>query len=294
MSGKTVPVVAVLNMKGGVGKTTASAHVTRALFSQFKAATTIIDFDPQFNLTQALFKRPAYDILKGAGKTIMAAMEPLPSSGLLEVRTTSAPPPAVDDISHTLWFYRQQPEIRLAVVPGDFSLSKYTLVDHGRKLKDVEGRFLNFICNAKKVNEYICIDCNPSSSFLTLCVLKAATHILVPVRADRYSVLGLELLYEFVESIPGLPHKPKFMVLLNDVVRNAAPTSVEVDLRAHSVFGSMTLGNRLYKSKLLSAQPDYTGFASDKRGPYSSQVRSELGALAKEIGAKVGLKEGSH
>ena len=114
---------------------------------------------------------------------------------------------------------------------------------------------------------------------------------MVPVKADRYSILGLELLYQFVDSIPGLPSKPKFMVLLNDVVRNSAASDVELELRGHSDFGAITLANRLYRSKLLEARPDYTGFASDKGGPYSTQVRSELKAIAKEIGAKIGLKE---
>jgi chromosome partitioning protein len=291
MTGKQIPVVAVLNMKGGVGKTTASAHISRVIFSHFRAATTIIDFDPQFNLTQALFSRPVYERMKAAGKTIMAAMEPLPSAGLLEVRTTSKPPPSVEEVAETLWVFRDAPATRLAVIPGDFALSKYTLVDHGRKLKDVEGRFLNFVEAAKLTNDFICIDCNPSSSFLTLCVLRAATHILVPVRADKYSVLGLELLYDFVESIPGLGRKPKFMVLLNDVHRNSAASEVELQLRGHSVFGSLTLANRLYSSKLLAAHPEYTGFASDRNGPYSSVVRLELRSIAKELGDKIGLRE---
>ncbi len=291
MAGKSVPVVAVLNMKGGVGKTTASAHISKMIFNHFQAATTLIDFDPQFNLTQALFKRADYDSLRAAGKTIMAAMEPLPAASLLEVKTSAGPPPALPEVGRTLWHFIRSPEKRLVVVPGDFGLSKYTLVDHGKKLKDVEKRFLDFVDGVKKVSDYVCIDCNPSSSFLTLCVLKAATHILVPVRADRYSVLGLELLHDFVENVPGLGVRPKFIVLLNDVKRNVGASEVELALRAHSKFGSMTLANRMYRSKLLSAGNDYTGFASDRRGPYSTQVRGELRALAKEIGGKVGLKE---
>ncbi|RYF48811.1 MAG: ParA family protein, partial [Cytophagaceae bacterium] len=45
---------------------------------------------------------------------------------------------------------------------------------------------------ARKSRDLICIDCNPSSSFLTLCALLTATHVLIPVRPDRYSMLGLE------------------------------------------------------------------------------------------------------
>lgn len=59
-----VPVVAVLNMKGGVGKTTLSANIFRVLFERRQAGTLLLDLDPQFNLTQALFTRSAYDKLK--------------------------------------------------------------------------------------------------------------------------------------------------------------------------------------------------------------------------------------
>lgn len=288
---KHVPVVAVLNMKGGVGKTTVSAHVSREVFRRYRASTTLIDFDPQFNLTQALVRRPIYEGLKSSGKTIMSAMEPQPGGGLLVVKTSLAPPPPVDEISHRLFYYTKAPHVRLSIVPGDFGLSKFTLIDHGAQLKDVERRFLTFVENAKLVSDYICIDCNPSSSFLTLCVLKASSHIVVPVRADRYSVLGMELLYEFVESIPGLSSKPSFSILLNDVERNAPSTAVELELRGHSTFGSLTLANRMYRSKLLAAGGEYTGFAGDKGGPYSSIVRSDLDQIANEIGQRIGLKE---
>lgn len=58
---KLGPVVAVLNMKGGVGKTTISANVFRRLYYKYRVGTLLIDLDPQYNLTQALFTRPNYD-----------------------------------------------------------------------------------------------------------------------------------------------------------------------------------------------------------------------------------------
>jgi chromosome partitioning protein len=71
---KLVPVVAVLNMKGGVGKTTISAHVFRLMYKKLQAGTLILDLDPQFNLSQALFTRKRYEKLKEEGKTIFSAM----------------------------------------------------------------------------------------------------------------------------------------------------------------------------------------------------------------------------
>jgi AAA domain len=61
MAGK---VVAILNMKGGVGKTTVSAHVMRVFYHQLSKKVLLLDLDPQFNLTQCLMRRAEYDKVK--------------------------------------------------------------------------------------------------------------------------------------------------------------------------------------------------------------------------------------
>jgi hypothetical protein len=52
-SSKLAPVVAILNMKGGVGKTTISAHVMRVLYRTLRKKTLLIDFDPQFDFADS-------------------------------------------------------------------------------------------------------------------------------------------------------------------------------------------------------------------------------------------------
>jgi chromosome partitioning protein len=59
-----VPVVSVLNMKGGVGKTTLCASISLAIFENHQVHALLLDLDPQFNLTQGLFKRAEYDQTK--------------------------------------------------------------------------------------------------------------------------------------------------------------------------------------------------------------------------------------
>ena len=48
------PVVAVLNMKGGVGKTTVTAAIFREMHRTKRRRVLLVDFDPQYNLTQLL------------------------------------------------------------------------------------------------------------------------------------------------------------------------------------------------------------------------------------------------
>ena len=80
------------------------------------------------------------------------------------------------------------------------------------------------------------------------------------------------------------------MILVNGVRRTDAVTTVEQDLRAHPRYGPKVLVNNLNYSKLLSADPSYTGFATDKRGPYSSVLRREISRIAQELANHLGLE----
>jgi chromosome partitioning protein len=288
-----VPVVAVLNMKGGVGKTTLSANIFRVLFERHRAGTLLLDLDPQFNLTQALFTRSAYDKFKKDGRTILPVMEPASTVGLFDVATSSLPPPAATSLNFSfLHFPKAIPPITLDVIPGDFGLVKYSLMNDGKKLDKVRERFLRFIEQEKLSYKVICLDCNPSSSFLTLCALHACTHILVPVRPDRFSMLGLEILADFVDSLPSISPKPQLIVVLNGIRRggrDSVATAVEAELRAHPRFASRTLINVVPETGVLKAKTDYTGFATDKKGGWSATVRAEVSLVADELAGKLGL-----
>lgn len=279
-------------MKGGVGKTTISANVSRVLFERKKIGTLLLDLDPQFNLTQALFKREDYDALKGKNKTILPVFERPQDVSLFSISKEKSPPPSAEAIGKTLYhFPKSVPEINLSVIPGDFQLVKYSLMDDTGQLKIARGRFLEFIENEKKNYGLIVIDCNPSSSFLTLCALHACTHILVPVRADKYSILGLEMLNDFVQSLHTVPKKPEFIIAMNEVPRSKdkETASIESELRAHSVFGAKTMVAAVKKSSHLRAKTDYTGFATDRRGAWTDVLRKDIATFADELASKLGV-----
>ncbi|MGX9572146.1 ParA family protein [Mesorhizobium sp. f-mel] len=289
-----VPVIAVLNMKGGVGKTTISAHVFRALFERKIVSTLLLDLDPQFNLTQQLFTRDDYEKKwKSKNSTIFSAMETPSNPSLFSVSTSVDSPPDSENISRELFHFKStNPRKSLRIVPGDFRLVKYSLMDDNGKLKTVRNRFFKFIENEKKKYGVVCIDCNPSSSFLTLCALQVCTHVLVPVKPDKYSILGLEILSEFVDNVPSISPKPQFIVALNGIPRSKSGPEIdkiEAELRGHPTFGSRTMAQVIHESSHLRAKTDYTGFASDRTGPWSSVVRAELNRFADELAKKIGL-----
>lgn len=111
----------------------------------------------------------------------------------------------------------------------------------------------------------------------------------MPVRADRFSVQGLQLLTNFLERIPQLQDLPDVHILLNGVDRNAQITDIERELRAHTYYAPRTLANRLYTSSLLEADLLHTGFVKEKRRPWVSRIEQELVSVGNELTKAIGM-----
>lgn len=288
---KLAPVIAVLNLKGGVGKTTVTAHVMRVLYHDLALRTLLIDLDPQFNLTQAVLARSTYDKFKLEGRTIFAAMEPAAHTSLFEIDTASTIPAKPSDLTHKLRYIADPgKDSSLNLIPGDFRLVKYSLIRDHDKLDVVQKRFLRFVADARREYGLVCIDCNPSSSFITSCALHACTHILVPVRPDRYSLLGLELLADLLDQLPTIHPKPEIIVLLNAVRATHHDRQIETELRSHGTFGTAVLVSKLRDSALLAAKSTYTGFATDRGTSGTGRLKREIRALVAELAKALGLK----
>jgi chromosome partitioning protein len=162
------------------------------------------------------------------------------------------------------------------------------MIDDAKVLAPIKKRFSQFIENCREERDLICIDCNPSSSFMTTCALQVATHVLVPVRPDRYSMLGLRMLNNFISKLPGLLKKPALIVLLNGVKTSGYDPTVENALRSDPDFGPVTLANSLHVSRVLEASPGYTGFATDKQGQ-GWRVTPRITAIVLELKSALGL-----
>jgi chromosome partitioning protein len=276
-------------MKGGVGKTTVSGHVFRHLYSHLRKRVLLVDFDPQFNLTQAIISQRSYESLKSKGRTILTVMEDNSPPSIFKVSSKLGPPPPVDAVSVILrHFPNTKPALNLQLIPGDFDLVKYSMISDSKVLLPVKDRFLKFIESAREDRDLVCIDCNPSSSFMTICAIQSATHVLVPVRPDRYSMLGLKMLSRFINELPQLVKKPELLVLLNGVRTSGYDPTVENTLRSDPDFGPATLVNSLHMSKVLEATVGYTGFATDKKSQ-GWRVTPRITAIVNELGGSLGL-----
>ncbi len=153
-------IIAVVNQKGGVGKTTTAVNLTAALTEAGKKVL-LCDFDPQANATSGLgvnkrrLKHSVYDVVVN------------------EV-------PAKDAVVTTKY--------------GDVLPSTADLAGAAVELlsmPDPNFRLRNTLLDLKEAYDVIFIDCPPSLEMLTLNALAAADSILVPVQCEYYALEGL-------------------------------------------------------------------------------------------------------
>lgn len=161
-------VIACVNQKGGVGKTTICANLAYSLSVKGKRVLAI-DLDPQAQLGQSfgLFqnKRPGVDQVL-AGK-----------KGFAEV---------VQELSQTLGFISAGPSLqRLESTP----------MGKGRGL--LLKKALN---NANLDYEFVLLDCPPSSGFLVVNALAMANELLTPVTPDYFGLSGVSTLLATVKN----------------------------------------------------------------------------------------------
>ena len=162
-------VFALLNHKGGVGKTTSTINIGAALNRAGKSVL-LIDLDPQANLSQSLgIQEPAqtiYGLIKG---------DYLASDAVLNIR------PGLDVIPSTLDLSGSEIELSTKI---------------GRELILREA-----IEPLKKKYDFILIDCPPSLGLLTVNALTASDKILIPLQAEFLAMQGLAKMLEVVSII---------------------------------------------------------------------------------------------
>jgi len=156
------PVIAVVNQKGGVGKTTTAINLAAAL-AELGHPTLLLDLDPQANSTSGLGFDPArarlnvYHLLTGEA-TVERVMQPAGISGLFLV-------PSHIDLAGA--------EVELAALEG-----RETLL--GKALETLPEEI-----------QCVLIDCPPSLGLLTLNALTAASGMLIPTQCEYFALEGL-------------------------------------------------------------------------------------------------------
>jgi len=238
---EAAPVVAVYNVKGGVGKTTLTMNVGMYYYKQRKKRVLLIDLDAQTNLSTALIlpmiervgggpfgfgssvKRR--DVFKGLLDTKKSAR-----FLLLEARKLANDP--INDFQLTSYIHtiERSPggSSTLDIVPGDPELHLFATADSKETLAAQKG-FVRFVEQCRTEYDVIMIDLGPSVNHLTKCALAASTHVLSPVTPSAFAMQGLNLLDDITVRDDAASAGREHIILIN-AIRNEGKDQIRSSL----------------------------------------------------------------
>ena len=236
-------ILAVVNQKGGVGKTTTAVNLTAAL-TELGLKVLLCDFDPQANATSGLgvdkrrAKHSVYDVVINGVS---------PRDAIVKTKFGDVLPSSAD----------------LAGAAVELIASEHR--EHQLRIS---------LESVKELYDVILIDCPPSLEMLTLNGLAAADSILVPVQCEYYALEGLSDLMTTLRIVKKRvnPSLDIFAVLLTMFDgRTNFSTQVAQEVRRH--FPGKVLSTVIPRNVRLSEAPSH-GL------PVTAYDRSSKGSVA--------------
>ncbi len=221
-----MPIVGVINQKGGVGKTTSAINLAAALAETRRVL--LVDMDPQANASSGVGVRGAertiYDVLIGE----MSARRAITDTDIPNLKVLPA-----------------SVELSGAAIELDASAGSMRLL-----AKALIGVRPNF--------DFIILDAPPSIGALTLNALVAADHLIIPLQTEYYALEGIAGMMDTVERLRGsLNPDLNILGILLTMYDSRTRLSQEVEENVRKHFAELVFAAVIPRNVRLAEAPSF-------------------------------------
>ncbi len=256
--------IAIVNQKGGVGKTTTSINLAAAL-AKLGQTVLLVDLDPQGNATTGLART--------RGTTDVTLYDVIVDEAALAGAVVDT------DVDG------------LTLVPSDMDMSGAELAigNAAGRTTRLKSALVDYLGTLKSPPDYVLIDCPPALGLLTVNALSAARSVLVPLQCEFYALEGLSQLLKTIEVAkasvnPDLVIDGVMLTMYDK--RNRLSENVAADVRKH--LGRAVLKTIIPRNVRIAEAPSFGK-------PVTEYDPTCKGALAyMELGAELLKRHGKN
>lgn len=270
--------VSLINMKGGVGKTTLAFNLAQYCACKKNLGVLLVDLDPQANLSQYCLGGADYlSLLRGNGNTVAEIFEE--SSFIF-----SNPRSVINSIK-----LNYSCNGFLHLIPSKLELAK---ILRNQKNDEFLSTFLGK--NTSRYNLVI-IDCAPTESILTTAAYQASKYVFVPVKPEFLATIGLPLLARSLNDFRN--ENPSQLIemggiIFNDMIRKDTPNE-QIDSCEDVKRLAGTYGWRIFENVVCHSN-SYSAGSRNKMPVFLTErartlVKNEFYVVAEEFLRSINL-----
>ncbi|MEK9149105.1 MAG: AAA family ATPase, partial [Candidatus Desantisbacteria bacterium] len=234
----TAKVVSVINLKGGVGKSTIAMILGEYLAFRKNKRVLLLDLDSQCNLTYAMMKNDHFTHLRNSYKTVYHIFKNALDGRIRPVNNCIC--------DQHLWVSNIargpiQPTLDMVVAAPDLAQLDVEMLALWESGQPAPNRF-NETLKKSLVNildhyDIVLIDCPPSLSLFTSCAIMASDFFVAPIIPEPLSILGLDLVISRIRELKR--RYPEIRIEFKGSILN----KVRADRKTHRRVAEQIYGN---------------------------------------------------